>query len=130
MKGFKFAGIQVGIKKNGRKDLGLIYCETPAVAAALFTRNKVTAAPVILGKEKIKKGVCQAVLVNSGNANCFTGSRGIEDAIACAKMVADALGISEDFVLVSSTGVIGAYLPMDKFETGIPDIVPIFLSIM
>jgi len=124
MKGFKFAGIQVGIKKNGRKDLGLIYCETPAVAAALFTRNKVTAAPVILGKEKIKKGVCQAVLVNSGNANCFTGSRGIEDAIACEKMVANVLGISEDFVLVSSTGVIGAYLPMDKFETGIPDIVP------
>jgi len=124
MKGFKFAGIQVGIKKNGRKDLGLIYCETPAVAAALFTRNKVTAAPVILGKEKIKKGVCQAVLVNSGNANCFTGSRGIEDAIACEKMVANALGISEDFILVSSTGVIGAYLPMDKFETGIPDIVP------
>jgi len=51
MKGFKFAGIQAGIKKNGRKDLGLIYCETPAVAAALFTRNKVMAAPVILGKE-------------------------------------------------------------------------------
>lgn len=123
MKGFKFAGIQAGIKKNGRKDLGLIYCEKPAVAAALFTRNKVIAAPVILGKEKIKKGLCQAVLVNSGNANCFTGDKGIEDAIACSKMVADSLGISEDLALVSSTGVIGANLPMDKFETGIPDIV-------
>ncbi|MBC2704349.1 bifunctional glutamate N-acetyltransferase/amino-acid acetyltransferase ArgJ [Desulfobacula sp.] len=123
MKGFKFAGIEAGIKKNGRKDLGLIYCETPAVAAALFTRNKVVAAPLVLGKEKIKKGLCQAVLVNSGNANCFTGDKGIEDAIACSKMVADSLGISEDLVLVSSTGVIGANLPMDKFETGIPDIV-------
>ena len=123
MKGFKFAGIQAGIKKNGRKDLGLIYCETPAVAAALFTRNKVVAAPLVLGKEKIKKGLCQAVLVNSGNANCFTGDKGIEDAIACSKMVADSLGISEDLVLVSSTGVIGANLPMDKFKTGVPDII-------
>ncbi|MBU8910919.1 MAG: bifunctional glutamate N-acetyltransferase/amino-acid acetyltransferase ArgJ [Desulfobacterales bacterium] len=123
MKGFKFAGIQAGIKKNDRKDLGLIYCEKPAVAAALFTRNKVIAAPVILGKEKIKKGLCQAVLVNSGNANCFTGDKGIEDAVACSKMVAGSLGISDDLVLVSSTGVIGANLPMDRFKTGIQDIV-------
>ena len=123
MKGFKFAGIHAEIKKNNQKDLGLIYCEIPAVAAALFTRNKVMAAPVILGKEKIKKGLCQAVLVNSGNANCFTGDKGIEDAISCAKMVATSLGISEDLVLVSSTGVIGANLPMDKFRRGIPDII-------
>jgi len=123
MKGFKFAGIHAQIKKNDQKDLGLIYCEKPAVAAALFTRNKVMAAPVILGKNKIKQGVCQAVLVNSGNANCFTGDQGIKDAIACSKMVATSLGISEDFVLVSSTGVIGANLPMDKFRTGVPDIV-------
>ena len=121
MKGFKFAGIHAEIKKNRQKDLGLIYCENPAVAAALFTRNKVMAAPVILGKEKIKKGLCQAVLVNSGNANCFTGDKGIQDAISCSKMVASSLGISEDLVLVSSTGVIGANLPMEKFETGIPN---------
>lgn len=123
MKGFKFAGIHAGIKKNDQKDLGLIYCEKPAVAAALFTRNKVIAAPVILGKEKIKKGVCQAVLVNSGNANCFTGDKGIDDAAACSKMVAKSLGISQDLVLVSSTGVIGQPLPMDKFKTGIPNII-------
>lgn len=123
MKGFKFAGIHAGIKKNDQKDLGLIYCEKPAVAAALFTRNKVIAAPVILGKEKIKKGVCQAVLVNSGNANCFTGDKGIDDAAACSKMVAKSLGISQDLVLVSSTGVIGQTLPMDKFKTGIPNII-------
>ncbi|MCK5695789.1 MAG: bifunctional glutamate N-acetyltransferase/amino-acid acetyltransferase ArgJ [Desulfobacula sp.] len=123
MKGYKFAGIRAEIKKKDQKDLGLIYCENPAVAAALFTRNKVMAAPVILGKEKIKKGLCQAVLVNSGNANCFTGDKGIQDAVSCAKMAATSLGISEDLVLVSSTGVIGANLPMDKFETGVPNIV-------
>lgn len=122
MKGFKFAGIHAGIKKNDKKDLGLIYCEQPATAAALFTRNKVVAAPVILGKEKIKKGLCQAVLVNSGNANCFTGEKGMQDAVDCSKMVAASLGIAEDLVIVSSTGVIGANLPMDKFETGVPKI--------
>jgi glutamate N-acetyltransferase / amino-acid N-acetyltransferase len=120
MKGFKFSGIHAGIKKNGQKDLGLIYCEKPAVAAALFTRNKVAAAPVILGKDKIRSGLCQAVLVNSGNANCFTGQKGIEDAKVCSKMLASSLGIEDDLVFVSSTGVIGAPLPMNKFETGIP----------
>ncbi|MCP4670713.1 MAG: bifunctional ornithine acetyltransferase/N-acetylglutamate synthase, partial [Desulfobacula sp.] len=122
MKGFKFSGIHAGIKKNDQKDLGLIHCEKPAVSAALFTRNKVIAAPVILGKDKIKSGLCQAVLVNSGNANCFTGQKGIEDAKTCSKLVAKTLGIKDELVIVSSTGVIGAILPMDKFETGIPDV--------
>jgi glutamate N-acetyltransferase/amino-acid N-acetyltransferase len=122
MKGFKFAGIHAGIKDNGKKDLGLIYSETPAVAAALFTQNKVIAAPLIIGKEKIKSGLCQAVLVNSGNANCFTGQKGIEDAKICSKKLSHTLGITDDLVFVSSTGVIGAPLPMDKFETGIPEI--------
>lgn len=123
MKGFRFSGIHAGIKKKNQKDLGLIYCDSPAVAAALFTRNKVVAAPVILGKEKIKKGLCRAVLVNSGNANCFTGKQGIEDAESCSEMVAKSLHISKDHVMVSSTGVIGAYLPMKKFESGINEIV-------
>jgi len=123
MKGFRFAGIRAGIKKKDEKDLGLIYCDSPAVAAALFTRNKVVAAPVILGKEKIRMGLCQAVLVNSGNANCFTGERGVEDAKTCSKMVSKSLNISDDHVLVSSTGVIGAYLPMEKFEFGVTEIV-------
>jgi len=120
MKGFKFAGIHAGIKKNGLKDLGLIFCDKPATAAALFTKNRVAAAPVILGKETIQKGLCQAVLVNSGNANCFTGGQGLLDARATATLVAQQFNISEDLVMVSSTGVIGAPLPMDRFETGIP----------
>jgi len=123
MKGFQFAGILAGIKKKDQKDLALIYSDSPAVAAALFTRNKVVAAPVILGREKIKKGLCRAVLVNSGNANCFTGEKGIEDARACSSMVAKYLDIPEDQVLVSSTGVIGAYLPMEKFDSGIPELI-------
>ncbi|MEX1299440.1 MAG: bifunctional glutamate N-acetyltransferase/amino-acid acetyltransferase ArgJ [Desulfotignum sp.] len=120
MKGFAFAGIHAGIKKNGHRDLGLILCEKPATAAAVFTKNKVRAAPVILGQQQIKKGACQAVLVNSGNANCFTGTQGIEDARRSIRIVADIFKIPEDLIMVSSTGVIGAPLPMDKFETGIP----------
>jgi glutamate N-acetyltransferase/amino-acid N-acetyltransferase len=120
MKGFKFAGIHAGIKKNGLQDLGLIFCDKPATAAALFTKNRVAAAPVILGKETIQKGLCQAVLVNSGNANCFTGSQGLLDARATAALVAKEFDISEDLVMVSSTGVIGAPLPMDRFKSGVP----------
>lgn len=123
MKGFQFAGIRAGIKKKDQKDLALIYSDSPTVAAALFTRNKVVAAPVILGREKIKKGLCRAVLVNSGNANCFTGEKGVEDARACSSMVSKYLDIPEDQVLVSSTGVIGAYLPMEKFDSGIPELI-------
>jgi glutamate N-acetyltransferase/amino-acid N-acetyltransferase len=121
--GFKFAGISAGIKKTDAKDLGLIYCETPASAAALFTRNKVVAAPVILGREVIKSGKIQAILVNSGNANCFTGQQGVEDADRCAQLAARALDIPKENVLVSSTGVIGQPLPMERFETGIPRVV-------
>ncbi|MBU0972356.1 MAG: bifunctional glutamate N-acetyltransferase/amino-acid acetyltransferase ArgJ [Proteobacteria bacterium] len=120
MKGFKFAGICAGIKKNGHKDLGLILCEKPAAAAALFTRNRVVAAPVLLGKETIQSGECQAVLVNSGNANCFTGSQGLADARQTADLVARTFEIPREQVMVSSTGVIGAPLPMNRFESAIP----------
>ena len=120
MKGFQFAGIAAGIKTNGKKDLGVIYSERPASAAALFTTNKVVAAPVILGRERMAAGLCQAVMVNSGNANCFTGEQGIEDARETARIAAAALHIPESLVMVSSTGVIGAPLPMEKMRTGIP----------
>jgi len=69
MKGFKFKGIRAGIKKNNGMDLGIIFSERPATAAALFAQNKVVAAPVVMGRERIKKGLCQAIIVNSGNAN-------------------------------------------------------------
>ncbi len=128
MKGFKFAGVAAGIKKteiiekSDLKDLGLIYAEKPAVGAALFTRNKVVAAPVILGREMIADGKIQAILANSGNANCFTGEQGMADAKTSAQIAARTLGISSDLVMVSSTGVIGEPLPMDKFESAIPKV--------
>jgi len=123
MEGFKFAGICAGIKKNNARDLGLIYAEKPVSAAALFTQNQVVAAPVILGRKTMEKGVLQAVLVNSGNANCFTGEQGLADAKQCIGLVAESLNINPDHIIVSSTGVIGGPLPMDKFETGIPEAV-------
>ncbi len=122
MKGFQFAGVSAGIKNNGLKDLGLVYATHPASAAALFTRNQVTAAPVQLGKKVVRGGKIQAILVNSGNANCFTGPQGMADAKRCTVLTADALKIDPGLVMVSSTGVIGAPLPMDKFKAGIPQV--------
>jgi len=100
-----------------------IYSKRPASAAALFTNNTVTAAPVIVGRERIKQGLCQAVIVNSGNANCFTGKQGINDAVKTAALAAGVLEIPEALVMMSSTGVIGAPLPMDVLESGIPELV-------
>jgi len=122
-KGFKTAGITAGIKKKGGKDLGLIFSEKPAHVAGVFTRNRVQAAPVLLDKERIKSGVCRAIIVNSGNANCCTGDQGIEDAKAMTKRTAEKLGLSEDQVLVASTGVIGEFLPIDTIKSSIPDLV-------
>ena len=123
MKGFSFNGIKADIKKNHAMDLGIIFSQRPAAAAALFTQNKVVAAPVVMGRERIKTGLCQAIVVNSGNANCFTGKKGIEDAELTASLAAKALGIMPELVMVSSTGVIGAPLPVEKIERAIPGLV-------
>ena len=123
VKGFKAAGITAGIKKRGKKDLGLIVSQVPANAAGVFTRNKVQAAPVILSRERVKSGVCQAIIVNSGNANCCTGGSGIRAAGTMARLAAAGLGISEDTVLVASTGVIGEPLPLEKIEAAIPELI-------
>ncbi len=116
VKGFKFSARSAGIKKSGKPDLTLIYSEVPARCAGVFTTNKVVAAPVVVSAPRIRKGACQAVLVNSGNANACTGEQGLRDALRCGELAAGALGLPEDLVAVSSTGVIGAPLPMDKFE--------------
>jgi len=123
--GFKAAGLASGIKKNGAKDLGVIISESPANAAGVFTTNKVQAAPVVLDKERIKTGICQAVIVNSGNANCCTGEQGMRDAKTMAKCVANDLGISEEMVLVASTGVIGEPLLIGKIKDSVPGLVKI-----
>jgi glutamate N-acetyltransferase/amino-acid N-acetyltransferase len=121
--GFKAAGIFSGIKKNGDKDLGLIVSDEPASVAGVFTRNVVKAAPVVLCRKRAAGGSCRAVVVNSGNANCCTGEQGMRDALAMTALVSDGIGVPEDQVLVSSTGVIGAPLPMDKVRDAIPTLV-------
>jgi glutamate N-acetyltransferase/amino-acid N-acetyltransferase len=126
VRGFKFAARSAGIKKSGKLDLALIYSEVPARCAGVFTTNKVVAAPVVVATPRIRQGHCQAILVNSGNANACTGEQGLRDALRCSELTARALGIAEDLVAVSSTGVIGAPLPMDKFERHIPLLPPDF----
>ncbi len=120
VRGFLFSGISAGIKKDGKRDLGLIYSEVPAQVAGLFTTNAVKAAPVQLDMERMKRGLCQAIVVNSGNANACTGSQGLRDAKRVSSFVAEQLEIDERLVFPSSTGVIGSPLPMRKIEEGIP----------
>jgi glutamate N-acetyltransferase/amino-acid N-acetyltransferase len=122
VQGFLFSGISAGIKKDGKRDLGLIYSEVPAQVAGLFTTNAVKAAPVQLGMERMKEGLCQAIVVNSGNANACTGGRGLKDAERVSWLVAKQLGINERLVFPSSTGVIGIPLPIKKIEEGIPEL--------
>jgi glutamate N-acetyltransferase/amino-acid N-acetyltransferase len=119
-RGYRAAGIHAGLKKDGGLDLGLIYSVTPAAAAAVFTRNRVQAAPVILDRQRIGSGRAQAVIVNSGNANCCTGERGMRDADGMARATAAALGVAPTDVLVASTGVIGQPLPIEKIEAALP----------
>ncbi|PNS02516.1 ornithine acetyltransferase [Petrotoga miotherma DSM 10691] len=116
--GFKVWGIHCGIKKL-KKDLGLIYSEKKANASAVFTTNKVKAAPVILSMENIKDNEMQAVIVNSGNANACTGVKGYSDAISMAEKTAEILNLKPEDVFVSSTGVIGVPLPIEKILNGI-----------
>jgi glutamate N-acetyltransferase/amino-acid N-acetyltransferase len=121
--GFLTAGVACGLKKNKQKDLGLVYCEGSANVAGVFTRNLVQAAPVLLDRQRIGPGVCRALIVNSGNANCCTGDQGMQAALRMAKSAADVLGVSEEQVLVASTGVIGEPLPIEKIETAVPGLV-------
>ena len=118
--GFKAAGVAAGIKKNGRKDLGLMVCDVPAGVAGVFTRNRVQAAPVQLDRERIGGGVCRAVIVNSGNANCCTGIEGYRHALRMARAAAAGLGVAEEQVLVASTGVIGEPLAVERVEQALP----------
>jgi glutamate N-acetyltransferase/amino-acid N-acetyltransferase len=121
--GFLFSGVSAGIKKNGKRDLGLIYSDVPAQVAGLFTTNAVKAAPVLLDQARMKRGLCQAILANSGNANACTGSRGLEDAKRMTSFVARQMEIDKGLVFSSSTGVIGSPLPIKKIEEAIPELV-------
>lgn len=118
-KGFLAAGVKCGIKASGKHDLGLIVCPLGAVGAAVFTTNKITAAPVQISKKHIKGSKIDAIVINSGNANCCTGKTGLNDAIKMCQMVADDIQTKPENILVASTGVIGRMLPMAKVSKGI-----------
>lgn len=120
-KGFYASGVHSGIKKV-KKDLALVYSSVPARAAGIFTMNKVPAAPVVVDKLLLERSSSfRAILCNSGNANACTGERGLNDAWMMASCTAEALGIDKSEVLVSSTGVIGQYMPMDKLRSGVAE---------
>ncbi|GMU56916.1 MAG: arginine biosynthesis bifunctional protein ArgJ [Candidatus Xenobia bacterium] len=116
--GFAVASLHCGIKPE-KDDLMLLFSETPASVAGLFTTNKVKAPPVKYSREKVKGGIARAIIVNSGNANACTGAQGFQDAREMASLTAEALKVPEAQVLVASTGVIGHPLPMDKVRSGI-----------
>ncbi|MBI2192547.1 MAG: bifunctional glutamate N-acetyltransferase/amino-acid acetyltransferase ArgJ [Planctomycetes bacterium] len=120
-RGFRAAGVPCGIKqRKGQPDLALVVADGPAAAAGTLTLNHVKAAPVRWCRKILRRNrPVRAIVVNSGNANACTGSRGDADAAATAEFAAARLAVSPEEVLVSSTGVIGHYLPMEKVQKGI-----------
>jgi glutamate N-acetyltransferase / amino-acid N-acetyltransferase len=118
--GFLASGVTVGLKDSGRPDLALVRNLGPEhVAAAVFTSNRVCAAPVTWSRQVLADGRVDAVVLNSGGANACTGAQGFQDAHRTAELVAAALDVSAGDVAVCSTGLIGVLLPMDRIETGV-----------
>ena len=123
-KGFTASGICAGIKASGNADMALLKSEKAARCFAVFTTNKVKAAPVLYDKAALEHAhFASAVVVNSGNANACTGEQGLRDAERMAVLTEEALKLTPKSVLVCSTGVIGHLMPMDKIEAGIPKLV-------
>lgn len=121
-KGYKGAGGHIGLKAK-KKDLAIVYSETPCTYAGAFTQNVVKAAPVLWDKSVLEKqNKVHAIVVNSGNANAATGEQGLKDTEEMAQIMADTLSVQKDEVLVCSTGVIGVNLPMDVIRAGIPEV--------
>lgn len=122
--GFSFSAVEAGIRYKGRLDLGLIYSDTPCVTAGVFTTSQVQAAPVIIDKHRLEaEGAAQAILVNSGCANACTGKQGMDTALATSKLASDRLGIDDELLQLSSTGVIGEQLNYQGFEQNIDTLV-------
>ncbi|MBU8867084.1 bifunctional glutamate N-acetyltransferase/amino-acid acetyltransferase ArgJ [Paenarthrobacter aromaticivorans] len=119
-KGFRASGIKAGIKASGNPDLALVVNDGPQKsAAAVFTSNRVAAAPVHWSRQVVSDGRVDAVILNSGGANACTGPQGFQNTHATAEKVAEVLGVSASDVVVCSTGLIGEQLPMDKILPGV-----------
>lgn len=117
--GFRFGGVACGVKRSGAPDCAVLVADRPAVAAGVFTTNLFAAAPVGLARERLRLGMLQAVVVNSGNANACTGKQGVADAGRSCAIAAARLGVSPALVAPASTGIIGVELPMAKLGSGI-----------
>jgi len=124
-KGFHAGATYAGIKSQSDNvlDTGILFSEVPCRATAMFTSNRIKAAPVVFCQQRLRSGRAVAVVVNSGCANAFTGEQGLGDAAEMADVVAKRFGLSSEDVLVASTGVIGLPLPMKLIRAGIEQIV-------
>jgi glutamate N-acetyltransferase/amino-acid N-acetyltransferase len=122
--GFRFGATKAGLKQSGKTDFALIVADAPASAAAAFTANRVTAAPLIVDKEHLNatNGRVRAVAINAGNANCAAGKAGLDAARATCAAVAAKFGCSAEEVFPSSTGIIGVPLPAEKLIASLPDL--------
>src|SRR5215471_15792140 len=120
-KGFVAGAVHAGIRKS-KLDLAIVRSTVPAVGAAMWTANRVQAAPVLVSKAHLAQAEPQAVVINSGVANAATGEQGKLDALATAAEAAAQLGLEPEQVLVLSTGVIGVRLPMPKLLAGLAEI--------
>lgn len=118
-KGFNAAGLHCGIKRSGKPDLAIVYCPTGAKAAAVFTTNAIQAASVTVCKAHVRNTPIFAAVINSGNANACTGTKGLAGATVMCSKVAKELKIQTDQVLIASTGIIGHQLPITRINTGI-----------
>jgi len=122
-RGFVASGISAGIKPSRRPDLALVVSDSPASAAAVFTTNRIKAAPVTISQQRVRQGRASAVLLNSGCANCLTGAGGLRDARQLGQAAAKALGMAERDMLLASTGLIGTRLPVARITRSIPRLV-------
>jgi glutamate N-acetyltransferase / amino-acid N-acetyltransferase len=124
-KGFSFSAVAAGIKVSGRPDLALVEAADGASAAALFTKNRVVAAPVEVGRQSLVStgGRVRAIVVNSGNANCATGRRGLQACEQVCREAGSLLAVSAAEIFPSSTGIIGVQLPAEKICTALPKLI-------
>jgi glutamate N-acetyltransferase/amino-acid N-acetyltransferase len=120
--GFRFGAAKAGLKQSGRTDFALIVADQPASAAAAFTANRVTAAPLTVDKEHLRStgGKIRVVAINAGNANCAAGQAGLDAARATCTAVAETFGCRPEEVFPSSTGIIGVPLPAEKLIAALP----------
>jgi len=122
-KGFLYSVAKANIKYSDRYDMALIYSKKPAQAAGVFTTNQIKAAPVKICIKRIKSGIAQALILNSGNANACTGQKGIEDAMLITEKVAEKINTNKEYVFPLSTGVIGLSMPMDRILPALDELV-------